>query len=578
MRSTSRCFAWGIVHGVAPRSRLLAVAHTAFAPCLSPSREVATSSSASALEARVATAAGAMASPLRRYVTVTRPLQQSWGHERVRPWMCIKKECRVVNKAVASQCEACGAAKPVLQRWKCIDCGTVNFAGVKECKQCKAPREKSRDFWMCAACEENNRIDELEDNSVCGFCNYDMAPRTAAQEEAQRRVQEAAVKQQLQQENYDSISYREADEQFENPLDGAQQLDASLRTSHASSDAAGCCRRLVIPKVKPFAMSADQHTATKHSSLYRRSHLNPAAKAVLEASQTPEGPPGFDWMCCAANCGHINPGDEENCLKCGAHIQPKEWECLMCGALNHLSRSRCFHCHSAIPVYWTCVACNATTSIYEKKCRSCGRERPATEPKRASEVNLKDAYGRGRVTAQRDARRGEWYCPSCHQLNYSRRSECFQCSTPRPTAGTPEGEDAFAMTGWGVGAATLSQSVASPSAAPMQNNWICTHCQASNFRTRHDCWKCGRPSEHQGEWSKETFTPQYEHEGFQTGADDKPTEGQMNANWKVNNETWTCAKCYASNFVNRLDCYRCGASKMAVMTPRRTKARRPVKL
>ena len=93
------------------------------------------------------------------------------------------------------------------------------------------------------------------------------------------------------------------------------------------------------------------------------------------------------------------------------------------------------------------------------------------------------------------------------------------------------------MTGWGVGAATLSQSVASPSAAPMQNNWICTHCQASNFRTRHDCWKCGRPSEHQGEWSKETFTPQYEHEGFQTGADDKPTEGQMNANWKVNNET-----------------------------------------
>lgn len=262
---------------------------------------------------------------------------------------------------------------------------------------------------------------------------------------------------------------------------------------------------------------------------------------------------------------------------CAAHIKPEEWECLMCGAANHLSRSRCFHCRTAIPVCWTCRACNTATSIYEKTCRSCGVERPPTEPKRVKEVLDDDGFRANGVTTQRDQRRGEWYCPSCNKLNYSRRDECFSCGEKRPGGqSSAAGGDAFAASGWGADATTLVQPAASP--APLHNNWICVHCQASNFRTRHDCWKCGRASENHHAWSAETAAPQFEHEGFQTGSEDRSAEGQMNSTWKVDKDKWTCAKCYAQNFKNRADCYRCGASKTAVLAPRRSKARRPVKL
>lgn len=43
---------------------------------------------------------------------------------------------------------------------------------------------------MCAVCKENNRIDEIEDNSRCGYCGYDMAPHRTAEEEILRRAQE----------------------------------------------------------------------------------------------------------------------------------------------------------------------------------------------------------------------------------------------------------------------------------------------------------------------------------------------------------------------------------------------------
>ncbi|KPI84067.1 hypothetical protein ABL78_6870 [Leptomonas seymouri] len=573
MRSSTRHLAWGVVPSL--------VSHTS-RPAYTPHTVLKSSNlSQCCIVSSPSLSAAVVAATRRRYVTVTLPLRKPWHDDRIRPWMCIKKECRAVNKATAAQCEACGTKKTVLQRWKCVDCGTVNFAGVKQCKSCKVPSENSNAFWMCADCCENNRVDELEGNSVCGFCGYDMAPRTAAQEEMLRRTREAAAARQLQQESYDSVSLQEAEEQFIDPLDGAQSLDPSLRgpqplSDRVGSNGVGCSRHLKIPKVTPF-VPLGTPTATKHSILHRRGRASPVKKAVKDATLAPEGPPGFDWMCRAANCGHINPGDEESCLKCGVPIKPDEWECLLCGALNHLCRSRCFHCHVSIPVCWTCKGCSTATSIYEKVCRSCGMDRPLTEPKRVNEIDASSLLRRGDVTTQRDERRGEWYCPGCQQLNFSRRTECFQCGTERPAASTAAAEeDGFAMAGWGAGAATLGQSATTQ--APLHNNWICTHCQASNFRTRHNCWKCGRASESRGEWSNETIAPQFEHEGFQTGADDKPAEGQMNSNWRVNNDAWTCAKCYASNFKNRIDCYRCGASKTALRAPRRTKARRPVKL
>ncbi|KAG5463968.1 hypothetical protein LSCM1_00144 [Leishmania martiniquensis] len=514
----------------------------------------------------------ALETSLRRHATLTQPLRQSWKSRAARPWMCTKESCRAVNHETRKECESCGAGKPQLLGWKCVGCGTTNHAGVRKCRKCQDASDKSKGFWMCAVCHENNRVDEIEDNSRCGFCGYDMAPHSTAEEEILRRAKERTMTLQQQQEYFDSVSYKDADEQFSNPLEGAEALDSSLVTTYPGREVPVTGRLLKLPAVAPFVPSTT--CETQHSRLRQRRKTNPALQTVLDAANTPEGPPGFDWMCRNASCGHINPGDEESCLKCGTHITPAEWECPLCAALNHPARARCFHCRNRIPVCWTCSACKGTTSIYDKACRGCGMDRPVGEPKTVREVERGGGNYGGSYVPQGDRTRGDWYCSTCNALNFSRRSECFQCSTSRPAVLGHADTDPFSATGWG----EVGGSGAASAAAPVQhNNWICASCQTSNFRTRHDCWKCGRASERAEEWSSEAPTPQYEREGFQEGAEAKSNEGTRGSSWKGSGD-WMCAKCYTRNFKNRLECYRCGTRKLAVAASKGIGARKPVKL
>ncbi|CBZ38586.1 hypothetical protein, conserved [Leishmania donovani] len=514
----------------------------------------------------------ARADSARPYTTLTRSLRQSWKSRSLRPWMCAKESCRAVNQGIRKECESCGTEKPQLLGWKCVGCSTINYAGVRKCKKCADAIDKSKEFWMCAVCHENNRVDEIEDNSRCGFCGYDMAPHSVAEEEILRRATEKTLMLQQQQEHFDSVSYTEADEQFMNPLEGAEALDPTLRAIHPGSEAPITGRVLKLSAVAPFV--AGGVPETRHSPLHQRRKVHPALQTVLEGATAPEGPPGFDWMCRNSSCGHINPGDEESCLRCGTHITPAEWECPLCASLNHLARSRCFYCKNRIPVCWTCSACQGTTSIYDKACRGCGMDRPAAEPRTVRELERGGGDHVGGYVPQGNRARGEWYCSTCNALNFSRRTECFQCTSPRPAVPDQGVADPFSAAGWG---GTDSPGAAAVAAPVQHNNWMCAYCQASNFRTRHDCWKCGRTSERAEEWSSQALSPQYEREGFQEGANTKSAEGAMNASWKSAGD-WLCAKCYSKNFRNRLECYRCGARKHALPATRSSSVRKPVKL
>ncbi|TPP42296.1 Zn-finger in Ran binding protein and others family protein [Leishmania donovani] len=440
----------------------------------------------------------ARADSARPYTTLTRSLRQSWKSRSLRPWMCAKESCRAVNQGIRKECESCGTEKPQLLGWKCVGCSTINYAGVRKCKKCADAIDKSKEFWI------------------------------VAEEEILRRATEKTLMLQQQQEHFDSVSYTEADEQFMNPLEGAEALDPTLRAIHPGSEAPITGRVLKLSAVAPFV--AGGVPETRHSPLHQRRKVHPALQTVLEGATAPEGPPGFDWMCRNSSCGHINPGDEESCLRCGTHITPSEWECPLCASLNHLARSRCFYCKNRIPVCWTCSACQGTTSIYDKACRGCGMDRPAAEPRTVRELE-----------------RGV------------------------PDQGVA---DPFSAAGWG---GTDSPGAAAVAAPVQHNNWMCAYCQASNFRTRHDCWKCGRTSERAEEWSSQALSPQYEREGFQEGANTKSAEGAMNASWKSAGD-WLCAKCYSKNFRNRLECYRCGARKHALPATRSSSVRKPVKL
>ncbi|EAN77999.1 Zn-finger in Ran binding protein and others, putative [Trypanosoma equiperdum] len=501
----------------------------------------------------------AYATQVAAFCMPTAALLQSWAVRTNRTWMCVKEECRHVNAPGATHCESCGEVKPNLKGWLCVECSTRNHKGVKKCHKCAAPAEKSSEFWMCAACEKNNRIDDLDDNSCCGFCGYDMAPMTMTEAEALRIQQERSERLRETQERFDALSAKDADEQFGDEMAGASELPAALKQGVPPAPRT----MFDIPEVKPFAPTPQ---GTKHSRILRKPR--PAS-----SPGAPSGPPGFDWMCREPSCAVINSGDEECCTGCGKHIEPTEWECCHCGAVNHMTRARCFNCRVTISISWVCSDCRTATCIYERSCRACNKARPPTEPKEARDVQP-PSQNAGRAGFSANRRRmpfkQDWNCEECQGLNFASRTSCYQCGAARSTADASYNGGASGGDGGFDGGAGLSVS---------HNNWFCRHCQASNFRTRASCWQCGRASSESGAttWSEDDSAPHFEKEGFQQTSDDNVAEGQVNV-WNKKTDDWTCGKCFSKNFKNRQECHKCGATKTVAVAPRRAFVRKPVKI
>ncbi|CCW67014.1 unnamed protein product [Phytomonas sp. Hart1] len=494
----------------------------------------------------------------RYYGSCTVVLRQSWAMNFIRPWMCNKDNCRKVNGEFRTSCEECATAKPNLLGWKCVKCQMKNHRGVKKCKSCGESFEASKDFWMCAACGENNRVDEIEDNSRCGYCSYDMAPLSSFGQKSEELLQMRAQENQQRQEAFDSISAEDADEQFGDVLSGHEMLPTELKTA-AYSNSILNVKKLPLEEIKPFTVKLPE---TARSYLFRRSKpLDNALKGGI-----PPGPPGFDWMCRVRTCGHTNPGDEENCMKCGQHITPSEWECQQCAALNHLSRARCFNCFGYIPIHWTCEQCQTLTSVYEKACRQCGVEKTPQQPRNPSDIQGTFGSGRHNKRESNPPMRSDWYCEKCGCMNFSRRNECFGCKTPRDIFE----DNTSQMNPYAPSTATLNANT-------NHQNWSCPGCRAANFRTRTTCWKCGGQAPSVITWAAESHTPHFEQEGFlKDEVDARPTEGAMNS-WKKSDD-WVCAKCFAKNFRSKVECFKCGSPKSMAVAPRRASVRKPVKL
>nr|CCC93725.1 conserved hypothetical protein [Trypanosoma congolense IL3000] len=484
---------------------------------------------------------------------------QSWAARANRMWMCVKKECRHVSPPTAANCESCGEPKPNLKGWLCVECNTRNHKGVRKCHKCSSSFECSSEYWMCIACEKNNRVDDLDDNSRCGFCGYDMAPMTMTESEALRIQQERSERLREEQEKFDELSAKDADEQFGDETAGADGLSPPVKQTLPPPP-----RGVVnIPEVKPFTPLPQE---TKHSRILR-SRPSPSPSV-------PAGPPGFDWMCREPRCAVINAGDEENCTACGTHIEPKDWECCHCGAMNHMSRAKCFNCRVTISISWVCSDCRTATSIYERNCRKCEKPRPPTEPKEARDIQSQSLSGgrgvhpiggRGRGPMRQD-----WNCVECQGHNFASRTSCFRCGAARSTADSAL-SGGIGNNGGGFDGATDH--------VMNHNNWFCRHCQSSNFRTRSNCWQCGRPSSESGAttWSEDDSVPHFEKEGFQETSDERVAEGQMNT-WTKKTDDWTCGKCFSKNFKNRQECHKCGATKSVAVPQRRAFVRKPVKI
>ncbi|KAK2960931.1 hypothetical protein BLNAU_4018 [Blattamonas nauphoetae] len=176
-----------------------------------------------------------------------------------------------------------------------------------------------------------------------------------------------------------------------------------------------------------------------------------------------------NWTC--AECQALNFGWRQACFSChaprgrghaqanrrGGNYQPREgdWICADCRGVNFALRTACYLCHASRQYEnmmeeesgdWQCTSCGFDNFSFRTVCRRCSA--PHNTPQSTTNQRNPGYYGRG---GRRDGmsgrqqqfgghqgmqrggqREGDWYCPECQFLNFSRRTECMQCLAPRP--------------------------------------------------------------------------------------------------------------------------------------------------
>eukprot|EP00758_Cryptobia_borreli_P001098 Tbor_TRINITY_DN1936_c0_g1::TRINITY_DN1936_c0_g1_i1::g.3523::m.3523 len=515
---------------------------------------------------------------------------QTWAQQTYRPWMCIKTECRKVNYARAINCESCGEEKPSLLGWVCQSCNTKNHQGIKACKGCGASYDDCKDFWACISCHKNNRKDSIDDNSICGFCSYDMAPKTRSEEELLRIQQEVSERIREQQLAYDTAPV-DGDEEDRNSGEGTgiQSLtpvgESSVSEEYPdpwAQPSSPTKSHTPLPSAPGPSVSELESKNKIKKYEFKPYVYKPPETAVSRLNRkpksvepSPQGAPGFEWMCREKACGSTNKGDTDICKACSTKIVPADWECDTCGAKNHWCRGMCFNCHTSIAPSWLCLRCRTRTSIYDVGCRNCSSPRPPVEPidPLTLRTDQKGKAGKGRIAGGR-TKGIDWMCQGCRSQNFSWRDRCFSCDLVRD-ATTEEGAGSG-----GAGGEPLMDSDGAPMVAVNDNNWLCDSCHASNFRTRTECWQCGRSANGQGAIaSSEDEVPTFAKEGFQAGKEDSPASSSiLNAWGSKDKDEWTCGKCFSKNFKNRSECHRCGVAKTVAVVTKRVIMKKPVKI
>lgn len=135
--------------------------------------------------------------------------------------------------------------------------------------------------------------------------------------------------------------------------------------------------------------------------------------------------------------------------------KPGDWECLRCGDVQFARNTSCRKC-GAPKLYSSQELGRSTASLASKPSKGgCSMGVPkGGHPNTggASRVNVKP---------------GDWECPNCKDVQFSRNSECRKCGTPRPAGSTI--------------------------LPPKEGDWICPGCGDFQFGHNTKCRQCGEP-------------------------------------------------------------------------------------
>jgi len=116
------------------------------------------------------------------------------------------------------------------------------------------------------------------------------------------------------------------------------------------------------------------------------------------------------------------------------------------------------------------------------------------------------------VVVSLNRRPGDWDCPKCQAHNFATRSQCYKCTVMKPGG-----------------------------VSRRPGDWWCGRCNGHNYAYRVDCFKCSADKS----------------EG-KSDPDPTMVNERGNAKWAGD---WTCPKCNAHCFASRMECFKCEEPK-----------------
>jgi len=195
---------------------------------------------------------------------------------------------------------------------------------------------------------------------------------------------------------------------------------------------------------------------------------------------------------------------------------------------------------------WDCPSCGDMNFASRQQCRKCNTPKAQGGGFRGTLNNGAASYGGGGTFGggsfggggyqgggfhmrgglqgwhsgghpHHDTKPGDWYCPSCNDLNFASREICRKCGTPHPP-------------------------FSDPTIGTKPGDWYCPSCGDLNFASRVNCRKCN--TAHPG-----GLDPALRIVPFQS----------MHPYTNVKPGDWHCPSCGDLNFASRQVCRMCNA-------------------
>eukprot|EP00929_Paragymnodinium_shiwhaense_P093012 TRINITY_DN5304_c0_g1_i1.p1 TRINITY_DN5304_c0_g1~~TRINITY_DN5304_c0_g1_i1.p1 ORF type:complete len:393 (-),score=78.63 TRINITY_DN5304_c0_g1_i1:102-1280(-) len=198
-----------------------------------------------------------------------------------------------------------------------------------------------------------------------------------------------------------------------------------------------------------------------------------------------EAPGGFpmrpgDWRC--PKCRDHQFARNTTCRRCG-ESKPPGIETPAAKMAEAKPAARTLRPEELPPGDWLCPECNDHQFARNLRCRRCNAEKPMAASR--DQRGLTQPFGaeppREVVQPANSTELGEdpddWQCQFCFKDQYSHRTHCKDCGTPKGASAPPEG---FARP---------AQMAVKPE--PVQDGWHCAVCGAFQFARFRACRQCG---------------------------------------------------------------------------------------